>query len=312
MTAYAIETDGLTKEYGRTRALEATTLRVPAGAIFALVGHNGAGKTTLIKMLMNIVRPSGGSARVLGLASDELKGEAFTRIGYVSENQELPDWMTVRGYLEYLRPFYTEWHDEGLVRALHLPLDRKLKQLSRGMAMKAALASALAFRPSLIVLDEPFSGLDPLVRDELIEALLDVVNGDRPVTILISSHDLGEIESFATHVGFLEAGRLVFAEEMGVLAGRFRAVTVAVPEGEAAGAAIPSSWLGLERGPSMAKFVHCRADVEDIAAQVEDIFPGGGVVEMEGMTLREIFLALAKAGRGPVVDEGERSGGRRA
>ena len=193
--------------------------------MFALVGHNGAGKTTLIKLLMNILHPTAGFATVCGHPSHTLTGAKFETTGYVSENQELPEWMTVGEYLNYLRPFYPRWDIESLVQTLDLPLDRKLKHLSRGMLMKAALASVLAFRPRLIVLDEPFSGLDPLVRDELIEALIDAVGGQdgkAPVTVLISSHDLAEIESFATHIGYLNKGRLVFAEEMARLNARFR------------------------------------------------------------------------------------------
>src|SRR5277367_6585192 len=117
-------------------------------------------------------------------------------------------------------PFYNNWDREleaQLVRQFNLPLERKLKQLSRGMRMKAALASSLAYRPALIVLDEPFTGLDPLVRDELIQGLLDSADG---ATILISSHDLAEIETFASHIGYLDRGRMQFSEEITALTQR--------------------------------------------------------------------------------------------
>ena len=172
--------------------------------------------------------------------------------------------------------------------------------------MKAALASVLAFRPSLIVLDEPFSGLDPLVRDELIEALLEEVEVDTaaertsPTTILISSHDLAEIESFATHVGYLHQGKLVFAEEMATLTARFREVTVTLDGSERSGAAAPASWLLLERSPSVARFVHSQANMERVEEQIAAVFPKVLGIEMEPMTLRTIFLALARSGRGPV------------
>jgi len=301
----AIQAHQLSKGYGRTQALAPLDLIVPRGAIFALVGHNGAGKTTLIKLLMNILQPTSGSADVLGQPSATLTGEAFTRIGYVSENQELPEWMTVQGFLDYLRPFYPTWDDRTLIQQLDLPLDRKLKQLSRGMRMKAALASVLAFRPSLILMDEPFSGLDPLVRDELIEALLDRMQDpsaegtSEPTTILISSHDLAEIESFATHIGYLNHGKLVFAEEMSSLNARFREITV-ILEGSGQGVPPPASWLLLERSSSVAKFVHSQADTEPVAEQIAAVFPGSGEVTMEPMTLRTIFLALARSGRAPI------------
>ena len=320
----AIQTVDLAKGYRSTQALHPLTLTVPKGAVFALVGHNGAGKTTLIKLLMNMIHPTSGSATILGKNTTHLNGEDFTRIAYASENQELPDWMTVGQFLSYLKGFYPTWDDAALVQQLDLPLNRKLKHLSRGMLMKAALASILAFKPSLILLDEPFSGLDPLVRDELIEALMSRVNPrslaagealaasgeDRP-TILISSHDLAEVESFAPHIGFLHQGHLLFAEEMTTLTARFREITITLPPptpGEAAAvltqsATPPESWLLLEHTLTAARFVHIHADTEDVAAQVARVFPTATPVTIHAvpMTLRGIFLALAKSGRTPAT-----------
>jgi len=311
----AIQTHELTKAYRTTTALHPLTLDVPRGAVFALVGHNGAGKTTLIKILMNMIRPTSGSATILDRPTLTLTGEDFTRIGYASENQELPDWMTVRQFLAYLKGFYPTWEDTELVAQLELPLDRKLKHLSRGMLMKAALASILAFKPSLILLDEPFSGLDPLVRDELIEALrpraLGAAHASTQPTILISSHDLAEVESFATHIGFLHQGQLLFAEEMASLNARFREVTLSLtppalvdgvpPVASALAAPVPDSWLLLERTPTAARFVHIHADTEALPAQVAEVFPNVSGLQVEPMNLRAIFLALAKSGRAPVA-----------
>jgi ABC-2 type transport system ATP-binding protein len=311
----AIETHQISKSYGNMLALQPTTLTVPAGAVFALVGHNGAGKTTLIKCLMNILRPSSGSATVLGQPCLELTGAAFERIGYVSENQDLPTWMTVRQFLEYLAPFYPNWSLGDLPTRLDLPLDRKLKHLSRGMLMKAALASVLAFSPQLIVMDEPFSGLDPLVRDELIEALIAHTRATN-ATVLISSHDLAEIEAFATHIGFLHQGRFLFNEELSSLSARFREVTVSFPpvftpaavEGQPAlitPATIdfpptqPAHWLNVERSGNDVRFVHTQASTEDVQAEVAALFPAASAVGLQPMNLRSIFLALAKSGRVP-------------
>src|SRR5207302_1002119 len=201
-------------------------LTVPTGSIYGLIGPNGAGKTTTIKLLMNILRASSGTAEVLGIDSRRLGPREFARVGYCSENQQMPDWMTVDYFLRYLRPFYPQWDmslEEELVRQFELPRDRKLRHLSRGMRMKAALASSLAYRPELIVLDEPFTGLDALVRDELIGGLLERAEG---TTILISSHDLADIESFASHIGYLDQGRLRFSEELETLSARFREIVL--------------------------------------------------------------------------------------
>src|SRR5947199_4533721 len=131
--------------------------------------------------------------------------------------------------MNYLKPFYPQWDAERaqeLLRQFELPRDRKIRNLSHGMRMKAALASSLAYRPELIVLDEPFTGLDALVRDELIEGLLARAEN---TTILISSHDLAEIESFASHIGYLEGGRLRFSEELESLSARFREIVLTFP-----------------------------------------------------------------------------------
>ena len=139
----AIQTENLVKNFPRVEALRGLTVNVPPGAVYALVGPNGAGKTTAIKILMNIIRATSGRAEVLGLDSSLIKGRQFESIGYMSENQELPEWMPVSLFLSYLRPFYSTWDtslEKELVKQFDLPLDRKLHHLSRGMKMKAALA----------------------------------------------------------------------------------------------------------------------------------------------------------------------------
>jgi ABC-2 type transport system ATP-binding protein len=293
-----IFTENLTKKFRRVDALSGLNLDVPEGAIYALVGPNGAGKTTIIKVLMNIFKPTSGRAQVLGIESTRIAGRVFTSIGYVSENQKLPEWMRVGGFLSYLRPFYPSW-DENLEKELlthfDLPLDRRLRDLSRGMRMKAALASALAFHPKLIVLDEPFTGLDPLVRDQLIEGLLERVEES---TVLISSHDLSEIESFASHVGYLEQGRLQFSEELPVLAGRFREVELTFDAPPALRGKTPDTWMHLSVSASVARFIESRFEQGRTSNEIRESFGEARDVTFTPMSLRSIFLAMAKAGRG--------------
>ena len=168
-----IQTHNLTKRFGAVEAIEGLTLTVPEESVFALIEPNGAGKTTTIKTLMNILRPTSGRAEILGVDSRKLGPAQFAQVGYVSENQSLPDWMAVHYFLSYCRRFYPAWDNDllnALVRLFDLPLDRKLGSLSRGMRVKVAFASSLAYHPRLIILDEPFGGLDPLIRDEVIES----------------------------------------------------------------------------------------------------------------------------------------------
>jgi ABC-2 type transport system ATP-binding protein len=293
-----VATHSLTRRYGSLTALNEVTLTVEPGSVYALVGPNGAGKTTLIQLLMNLQPATSGTAEVLGMPAGEIRGAALNRIGYVAETQELPDWMTVGDLLDYLRPFYPTW-DRGLeaqlLRDFALPPGRKLKQLSRGMRMKAAFAGALSFRPALLVLDEPFSGLDPLVRDELIQGLLDRIG---ETTLFISSHDLAEIESFASHVGYLEEGSLLFSEEMTTLSNRFRQIEFQVDPASATPAKLPAAWMEVERSGALVRFTHSAFVSEaEAQAQIVMLFPTAGDAEFAPMSLRSIFLANARTHR---------------
>jgi ABC-2 type transport system ATP-binding protein len=289
-----IHTEELTRRYRRLTALDRVNLDVQEGAIYALVGQNGAGKTTAIKILMNLIGASEGSAEVLGRDSRQIRGKAYAQIGYVSENQEIPEWMKVGALLDYLRGFYPTWDsalEQALVKQFDLPLERKIKALSRGMKMKLALASALAFYPRLIVLDEPFGGLDPLVRDQLIEGLLERATES---TVFISSHDLAEIESFASHVGYLEAGRLRFSEEMSALSTRFREVEITIDENHSLPAPLPAAWLQAKTSGALVRFVDSRFDEEKTPAEIQRLFPNAKDIQYRALTLRAIFLAMAR------------------
>jgi ABC-2 type transport system ATP-binding protein len=205
-----IETHSLTRRFGKTEAVDNLTLTVPEGSIYAFLGPNGAGKTTTIKMLLNILQANSGSANVMGVDSRRLGPRELSGIGYVSENQKLPEWMTVGQLIEYCRPMYPKWDAtfcEKLRGQFDLPLDKKLKNLSRGMKVKAALLVSLAYRPRVLLLDEPFTGLDPLVRDEFIRGILEL-SEEGNWTVFISSHDIDEVERLADWVGRVrESGR---------------------------------------------------------------------------------------------------------
>jgi len=293
----AIRTENLSKNFLSVRALRQVNLEIPHGAIYALVGPNGAGKTTAIKVLMNILKPTHGRAEVLGTDSTRLRGDWFAQIGYVSENQQQPEWMRVDQFFDYLRPFYPTWDREvesSLIRQMQLPLDRKLRHLSRGMKMKAALASSLTYRPKLIVLDEPFTGLDPLVRDELIESLLERAS---EATILISSHDLAEIESFSSHLGYMEEGRLKLSEEMSSLTNRFRDVQITLNAPTAVPAQLPATWLQPATSGTTFQFIDSQFDQERTRMAIHSAFGDVRDVTFNPMALRAIFLAMAKIGR---------------
>lgn len=292
-----VRTDDLHKAFGRHEALRGLSISVEEGSAYALIGPNGAGKTTTLRVLMNILKPERGSATVLGVDSRRLRAVEFSQIGYVSENQELPARLTVRQYLEYLRPFYAAWDrklEDSILEELRLASDIRIGDLSHGMRMKAALACALPFRPRLLVLDEPFSGLDALVREEFMERLLEQAG---EMTILISSHELAEIEHVATHVGFIDQGRLLFQDSMAELTGRIREVRVTLDGEVVPPASVPDGWLQLAVAGNVLRFVDTRFSDERLSRNVATHFKGIRNVDVRPVALRSIFTTLARATR---------------
>jgi ABC-2 type transport system ATP-binding protein len=291
----AIETVDLTRRFGKLEAVESLNLQVPVGSIFALVGPNGAGKTTTIKLLMNLVRPTRGKASVLGADSRRLGPPDFERIGYVSENQLLLDWMTPDQLLDYVRPFYPTW-DEALCRKLQMDLGltprAPLRTLSRGARMKAALLASLAYRPELLVLDEPFTGLDALVRDELIRALLELP-GEHPWTVFISSHDIEEVERLADWLAFIDRGRLIFAEPVSSLLNRFRLIEVIAADGVTAKRSMAPGWLLQGVAGRTLRFVDTDHGAPGALERIALAYPGAEIRALP-LSLREIFVALAR------------------
>lgn len=287
-----IRTENLTKRYRRTNALHNVTLEVPPASVFALTGPNGAGKTTLFKILLNLTRPTSGQAYIFNTDSRRVGPAELAQIAYVSENQRLPEWMTVSALLDYTKAFYPTWDDAlaaDLARTYDLPLHRKLSHLSRGMKVKAALTASLAYRPRLILLDEPFTGLDILVREQLIETIIDRTP---EATVLIASHDLAEIETVATHIAYLNEGQLEFAEETASLHNRFREVEVTFNEAPPSSSPL-ATWLQYEQSNSLVRFTDTQFNPTEIAAR----FPNARDITARPLGFRAIFLALAKSRR---------------
>ena len=273
-------------------------METPAGSVFALVGPNGAGKSTAIKIFMNLIRPTAGRAEILDVDSRSLGPRELAQIGYVSENRRLPEWMRVGYFFDYCKDFYPGWNGQDLaelVQSYELPLDRRLKTLSRGMKVKAALAATLAYRPRLLILDEPFSGLDVLVREQLIETILER-SGE--TTVLLASHDLGEIESFATHVAYLNQGRIQFVEEMDALAGRFREIEIVLENPAGLPRDLPATWLNPQLSGPVARFMDSQFVAAATDSEIRRRFSGIRDVSMRPVSLRAMFVALAKSAKG--------------
>ena len=203
----------LTRRFGATTALASVSLVLPRGAVYGLVGANGAGKTTLIKHILGLYRAESGSVRVFGLDPVAEPVAVLSRIGYLSEENDLPGWMRVDELLRYSRAFYPTWDDEyaeELRQRFALDPRATIKNLSKGQKARAGLLIALAYRPELLVLDEPSSGLDPIVRRDILGAVVRTI-ADEGRTVLFSSHLLEEVEQVADHITMISDGRLVLS-----------------------------------------------------------------------------------------------------
>ncbi|MGQ0637350.1 MAG: ABC transporter ATP-binding protein [Planctomycetaceae bacterium] len=218
----------VTRRFGSRLALDDVTLAVPRGGVFGLIGGNGAGKTTLIKHILGMFKPQTGAVSVFGLDPVARPVEVLGRIGYLSEDRDLPNWMRVAELLRYTQAFFPAWdpvYAEQLREAFDLDRQAKIRHLSRGQRARAGLLIALAHRPELLVLDEPSSGLDPVVRRDILTAILRTI-ADEGRTVLFSSHLLDEVERVADHVAMMHAGKIVLAGSIDDLKETHRRVSI--------------------------------------------------------------------------------------
>lgn len=203
----------LTRRFGQKTALDSVNLSVPRGVVYGLVGANGAGKTTLIKHVLGLLRAESGSVRVFGRDPVADPVGVLSRIGYLSEENDLPGWMRIEELIRYSRAFYPGWDDayaEELRSAFALDPTAKIKTLSKGQKARVGLLTALAYRPELLVLDEPSSGLDPIVRRDIVGAVIRTI-ADEGRTVVFSSHLLDEVEQVADHVAMIANGAIVLS-----------------------------------------------------------------------------------------------------
>ena len=286
----------LSRNFRDVEAVHDLTFNVPQGSLCAILGPNGAGKTTTIHMLMNLLQPSSGHVEVFGKDSRQIGPAELSRIGYVSENQKLPSWMTVQNMLDFCKPLYSAWDNDlchKLIKRFDLPPNRKIKALSRGMRLKAAMVSALAYHPELLVLDEPFGGLDVSVREELIEGMLELAE-QTGWTLFISSHDLAEIENLVDYIGFLYKGRLLLSQNLEQLHERFREVEITLPQSQNIPSEWPKDWFMPQSASSVIRYVDSQYRDGESEAQARRIFPGLTHLSFSPMTLRSIFIALTR------------------
>lgn len=211
MSESVIVVSELTRRFGTKTALASVSLSVPRGSVYGLVGENGAGKTTLIKHVLGLLRAQTGSVRVFGLDPVADPVGVLSRTGYLSEERDLPGWMRVDELIRYSRAFYPDWDDwyaKELQEVFALDTSATVANLSKGQTARVGLLIALAYRPDLLVLDEPSSGLDPVVRRDILDAVIRTI-ADEGRTVIFSSHLLDEVEHVADHVAMISQGKLV-------------------------------------------------------------------------------------------------------
>jgi ABC-2 type transport system ATP-binding protein len=293
---HVIETHELSFAYGRHGVLRDINLTVEPGNFYALLGRNGAGKTTLLKILAGLLAAQKGSASTLGRDSSQLRPEDWTAIGYVSESQPLYDWYTGAELIAFVRPLYPNWDQvfcDKLLKRLQLPLRRKVSAYSKGERMKMTLLLAMAFHPRLLLLDEPFSGLDVLAKEQLISCLLEATEQEQ-WSVIFASHDLMEVERLADIIGLIDEGELKISEPLESLQARFRKIEVF---GVEAKPVIDPSMLQAVREETKFSFIETAYSP---ARQQELQQRFGARIEITPLALRDIMLALFAAGTEPL------------
>jgi ABC-2 type transport system ATP-binding protein len=284
-----IETHGLTKRFGKKTVVDGLDLRVPRGSVFAFLGKNGAGKTTTIRMLLHLLDKSAGEARILGL--DSVKGtlEIKRRVGIVADGQEMYDWMTVDETLWFCAGFYPTWDTafaEELKRRLELTGSTKVRALSKGQQAKLALLLAMAFKPELLILDEPTAGLDVVVRRNFLEGVIELIQ-EQGRTVFFSSHLVHEVERVADWVGIIDAGRMVWCSPLDELKAKVRRLILTFPDPPASAPVLPN-------------VLTCEVSGRQVSLIVSDFSPEtlaaaralGAEVEEQSLSLEDIFVAL--------------------
>ena len=301
-----VEIERLRFEYGRRAVLRDLNVSIPAGALYALLGPNGSGKTTLLQILMGLRRGYRGHVSVLGTESARLTLRDRQRIGYVAEGQSLPGWMRIEQIERYLAPLYPTWDASlarGLLERFDLDPRRVVDTLSRGEHMKVALLCALAPRPEVLLMDEPFTGMDAVVKDELVRGLLES-SGSEGWTVLLCSHDIGELELLADWVGFLANGGMRLSAPMESVRQRFKHVEITTGDNDARiDGVVDPAWLTLERSGRRIEGVLDEADDSRVEHLLTNRFPGAERIDARSATLREVFVALAKSHPAGVTSE---------
>ncbi|HMN45913.1 MAG TPA: ABC transporter ATP-binding protein [Povalibacter sp.] len=295
MSQSVVDVHDLSRSFGDKTALDGVSFRATAGQVHGLVGSNGAGKTTLLKHLLGLLRATIGSVRVFGLDPVRDPVGVLGRVGYLSEERELPEWMRIDELMRYTQAFHPTWdasYARELLETFALDPSRKIKELSKGMRAQAGLIAAVAHRPELLILDEPSSGLDAVVRRDILDAIVRAVADDGR-TVIFSSHLLDEVERMSDHVTLMHQGRVTLSGVLDDVRGAYRRSRVRFVEHFDRPPALDTA-LVMEGSGRTWSVVH-NGSIERFRHSV--LARGGEIVESRDATLEEIFLARAGRSR---------------
>ena len=287
----AVEIRNVTRRFGQKMALDDVSLTLPAGTVLGLVGENGAGKTTLIRHVMGLLKAEQGTVQVFGMDPVLEPVKVLSRIGYLSEEPDLPAWMRVHELIRYIAAFYPTWDAQYASRLQHdfaLDLSARIKHLSKGQRARAGLLCALAYRPDLLVLDEPSSGLDPIVRRDILSAIIRTI-ADEGRTVLFSSHLLSEVERVSDLIAMIKNGRIVFCDTTQAVRDAHTRITIRFDEPREQPPVMEGALMWEGRGREWTAVMSVPANEARSSASAL----GAQVVEQSALNLDEIFLARA-------------------
>lgn len=292
MNENVIEIRNLTRRFGKKVALDDVSINVVPGLVTGLVGENGSGKTTLIKHVLGLLKVQSGTVRVFALDPVRDPVGVLARIGYLSEERDLPEWMKIHHLMRYNRAFFPDWdqtYADQLRDTFRLDADQKIRTLSRGQKAQTGLLIALAHRPDLLILDEPSTGLDPVVRRDILGAIIRTV-AEEGRTVFFSSHLLEEVERVADNVVMIHEGKIVLSGALNEIKEAHQRVTLRFSTAQTSRPELPGAlWCD---GEGLEWTLVCDGRLEQIRNAAGQL--GADIVEQATPTLDEIFVARVK------------------
>jgi ABC-2 type transport system ATP-binding protein len=293
----------LCRQFGEQTALDDISIDVSAGQVFGIVGENGAGKTTLIKHMLGQYVAHQGSVEMFGEDPVAEPKHVLSKIGYLSEEPDMPSWMTVKELLAYTSAFYPAWSDDyalELVERFALDLGKRVRDLSKGQKARVGLVLAQAYKPELLLLDEPSSGLDPNVRRDILSAVIKTVS-DEGRTVIFSSHLLDEVERVCDHLVMIDKGRVLLLDSMEHILGNHHRMIVKLETTDS-----HRQLLALDSVLNMLQIgdewqVDFYGEIEQFKSQIQS--NNVSIISSRTMSLNDIFIARTRRSEGGLSDD---------